>query len=55
MAREEIENTLVEAVIDEIMSQLEGGDLTALDELLRFLPRENLIGFLPDNQSARFR
>lgn len=47
---------LVDAVIEEIKSDLEWNDLTCLDELLRFVPRKFLIGFLRDDEKHdRFR
>jgi hypothetical protein len=36
---------LVDLVIAAIKRDIRAGDLTALEELLKFLPRENLIGF----------
>ncbi len=39
---------LVDLVIERIKEDINCGDLTAIDELLRFVPRENLIGFLPE-------
>jgi len=47
---EEIEDMdkLVDSVIDQIKEDINGGDLTAIDELLRFVPKENLIGYLPE-------
>ena len=41
-------NNLVDSVIDQIKEDINGGDLTAIDELLRFVPKENLIGYLPE-------
>ena len=47
---EEIEDmdNLVDSVRDQIKEDINGGDLTAIDELLRFVPKENLIGYLPE-------
>ena len=39
---------LIDKVLDHIAQDLEGGDLTALEELLKFVPRENLIAYLPE-------
>lgn len=39
---------LVDSAIERIKEDINCGDLTAIDELLRFVPKENLIGFLPD-------
>ena len=41
-------DNLVDSVIDQIKEDINGGDLTAIDELLRFVPKENLIGYLPE-------
>ena len=41
-----------EELIDKVLAQIEQdvyeGDLTALQELLRFVPRTYLIGYLPE-------
>ena len=37
---------LVDAVIKEIKNDVASGDVTALDELLKFCPIENLVGYL---------
>ena len=47
METEDMDN-LVDSVIDQIKEDINGGDLTAIDELLRFVPKENLIGYLPE-------
>jgi len=44
---EEMDN-LVNTVIEKIKEDIKDGDLTAIDELLRFVPKENLIGYLPE-------
>ena len=41
---------LIDRVIVEIQRDFAMGDLTALDELLSFVPRENLIGYLPEEE-----
>ena len=41
-------NDLVEAVIEQIKHDLEGGDTTALTELLMSCPRQNLESYLPE-------
>jgi len=47
---------LVDAVMHEIKEDIRQHDLTALDELLRFVPRKFLIGYLRDEKMAeRFR
>ena len=42
------QSDLIDRVLDQIAQDLEGGDLTALEELLKFVPRENLIAYLPE-------
>ena len=42
---------LVDLVIAAIKRDIRAGDLTALEELLKFLPRENLIGYLPEEET----
>lgn len=39
---------LVDSVIEQIKEDINCGDLTAIDELLRFVPKENLLGYLPE-------
>ena len=45
---------LIDRVIEEIKRDFAMGDLTALDELLSFVPRENLIGYLPEEEWERY-
>ena len=52
---QEYEGQLVTAVIEEMQFQIERGDWSAIDELLRFVPHENLINFLPDEQQGQFK
>jgi hypothetical protein len=44
---EDLDN-LIDSVIEQIKEDIKDGDLTAIDELLRFVPKENLIGYLPE-------
>ncbi len=46
--------SLIDRVIEEIRKDFAMGDLTALDELLTFVPRENLIGYLPEEEWSNF-
>jgi hypothetical protein len=46
--------SLIDRVIVEIQRDLTMGDLTSLDELLTFVPKENLIGYLPEEEWERF-
>ncbi len=41
-------DNLIDSVIEQIKEDIKDGDLTAIDELLRFVPKENLIGYLPE-------
>lgn len=45
---------LIDRVIEEIKNDILVGDLTAIDELLTFVPKENLIAFLPEEEWERF-
>jgi hypothetical protein len=39
---------VIDLVLNQIQTDIEGGDLTAIEELLTFVPLENLIGYLPE-------
>jgi hypothetical protein len=39
---------LVDRVMDQMAEDFKGGDLTAIEELLKFVPRDRLIGYLPE-------
>jgi hypothetical protein len=45
---------LIERVLEQIKADFAMGDLTALDELLSFVPKENLIGYLPEEEWERY-
>lgn len=47
-------SSLIDRVIEEIRKDFAMGDLTALDELLTFVPRENLIGYLPEEEWEQY-
>lgn len=49
---EECENNinLTDAVLEKMQEDIANGDLTAIDELLGFVPKENLIAYLPEDQ-----
>ncbi len=51
---EKQKDRLVDIVIEQIKKDFAMGDETAVDELLRFIPDENLIGFLPDEDQPRY-
>jgi hypothetical protein len=40
---------LIDAVIEEIKNDVQYGDFTAIEELLKFCPVPNLISYLPDD------
>ena len=49
-ARDKLSDTeLFDQVIDQLRSDIEWRDFTAIEELLRFVPRENLIAFLKED------
>jgi hypothetical protein len=41
------QTTLIDQVIEEIKKDVASGDLTAVEELLKFVPSENLKAYLP--------
>jgi hypothetical protein len=41
-------DNLIELVIDQIAEDLQGGDLTPLEELLKFVPKKYLIGYITE-------
>jgi len=41
---------LVDAVLDQITSDVRQGDLTAVEELVKHLPYQTLLQFLPEDQ-----
>jgi hypothetical protein len=45
---------LIDKVIEQIKIDFAYGELEAVEELLNFIPKENLIGFLPEEQQAEF-
>jgi hypothetical protein len=52
--RSQIEQDLIDAVINQIRYDISFGDETAIDELLGFVPVENLIGYLPEEDADKF-
>jgi hypothetical protein len=46
---------LIDEVIAEIHLGLQERDLEAIEELLRFCPTENLIGYLPERLHLNFK
>ena len=47
-------SSLINRVIVEIQRDFAMGDLTSLDEVLSFVPRENLIGYLPEEEWDKY-
>lgn len=43
---------LIDLVLDEIVRDVTVGDLTAIEELLRAVPKDALIGYLPEDIGA---
>lgn len=39
---------LIDAVLEQIKADIEAGDLTAIEEMIRYLPADVLIDFLPE-------
>jgi len=46
---------LIDEVLEQIIYDIEHNDVSALDELLRFLPENNLIAYLPDDRMTRWQ
>ena len=42
------EDELYDKVLEQIKQDVADGDLSAIDELLRFVPKENLKAYLPE-------
>ena len=49
-----IMSLLIERVLEQIKADLFMGDVTAIEELLSFVPKENLIGYLPEEEWERY-
>ena len=45
---------LIDKVIAEIRISLENGDVTALEELLKSTPENNLIAYLPEEEQPKY-
>jgi len=49
-ARDKLSDTeLFDQVLDQLRSDIEWGNFEAIEELLKFVPRENLIAFLKED------
>lgn len=51
----EEKQVLVDAVIEDLKKGFAVGDYTVLDELLGFVPTENLIESLPEEEWSKFK
>jgi len=49
MTTDKSRQRLIDAVLEQIKSDVQNGDLTAVEELIRELPTDILINFLPEN------
>lgn len=45
---EDSRTRLIDAVLEQIKADVEAGDLTAIEELIRELPADVLMNFLPE-------
>jgi len=50
-----MEDPLIEAVIAQMKKDFEMGDETAIYELLEFLSKKNLLGYLPEEISEKLQ
>jgi hypothetical protein len=46
---------LIDKVLDQMLTDIEGGDLTAIEELLKNVSDETLIAYLPEEVGHEFR
>jgi len=46
----ENDQPLIDKALERIKEDVEAGDLTAIDELLKFIPKQYLEGFLPEEE-----
>ena len=52
MARDKLSDVeLFDQVIDQLHSDIEWGNFEAIEELLKFVPRANLIAYLPEENT----
>jgi hypothetical protein len=50
MAHDKLSDILFSKVIDQLRADIEWRDYTAIEELLKFVPRENLIAYLSEEK-----
>ena len=46
--KNKMEDPIIEAVIQQMREDFEMNDVTAIYELLEFVPKKNLLGYLPE-------
>lgn len=46
--KEQMTENLIDLVLEQISKDIESGDLTAIEELLKAVPEENLKGYLSE-------
>lgn len=51
----EMEDALIDIVIEKIKEDINDGDVSAIFELLRFCPVDNLIQYLPEEEWKEFK
>ena len=49
-ANAKLDEDLLDGVIDQLRADIEWRDYTAIEELLQFVPRENLIAYLSEEK-----
>ena len=49
-ANAKLDEDLFDGVIDQLRADIEWRDYTAIEELLKFVPRENLIAYLSEEK-----
>jgi len=47
-----IEQKLIDQVLEQILQDILNGDLTAIEELIKFIPESNLVAYLPEEVTA---
>lgn len=53
--QDEYVTSLVDEVIEQVKKDVADGDVTVIEELLKFIPIENLIQSLPEEEWAKYR
>lgn len=55
MENEKLKDELLERVIMQIKTDFYNWDYEAVEEMLKFTPVENLIGYLPEEEHEKFK